>query len=348
MLTQHNYTSIAPDWDKDTILECCQSKNTDQPCTDCCYDSWENELKKVNPAYNEIVELTAQLQSKFDFVTSRRDRYKIWVDELNKAELLARDICYQFKLIAVQSDKIWYNSCQAEDAIEILFCMIRDIYMQIDEIKTLYDSLQSCIMRNNDPALGKGQGILKYLDDYKSKLDATVKTRDDVIKNIVLAIQLAALIRNGISTRDCKENSNSQYDPCSPDQAPCADIGDAALYGFKTVICEWYNAFACETPCSDSSTTSTPSQSKGYLQQGGKTPPDECGPDCELVPTFDFPICNNSFKAEVQSWVDDDNATITTLIDQLNEAKMKQQSLLACKNSLDLAIKAVDPADRCK
>ncbi len=43
-----------------------------------------------------------------------------------------------------------------------------------------------------------------------------------------------------------------------------------------------------------------------------------------------------------------DNATLATLLVQLNDAKMKQQSLLACKNSLDLAIKAVDPAARCK
>ncbi len=144
-----------------------------------------HELNKVNPAYNAIVELTTQLQNKFDFITSSRDRYKTWVDELNKAELLARDICYQLKLIAIQSDKIWYNTCEAEKAVEILFCMLRDIYMQIDEMKTMFDTLQNCITRNNDPALGKGQGILKYLDDYKSKLDATVKTRDDVIRNIV-------------------------------------------------------------------------------------------------------------------------------------------------------------------
>lgn len=348
MLTNHNYTSITQDWDKDTILECCQTNNPDQPCTDCCYDSWENELIKVNPAYNAVVELTTQLQNKFDFITSRRDRYKTWMDELNKAELLARDICYQLKLIAVQSDKIWYNTCEAEKAIEILFCMIRDIYMQIDEIKALYDSLQNCITRNNDPALGKGQGILKYLDDYKSKLDATVKTRDDIIKNIVLAVQLATLIRNGISTHDCPNGTDSPFNPCDPDLTPCATVGDVVYYGFKTVICEWYNAFACDTPCSDTPENCPPPSATSQTQQGETTSTTDCNPDCILIPTFDFPICNNSFKAEVQSWVDTDNATLATLLVQLNEAKMKQQSLLACKISLDLAIKAVDPAARCK
>lgn len=348
MLTNHNYTNIDTNWDKDTILECCQPNNPgDQPCSDCCYDSWENELNKVNPAYNYIVEYANQLQNKVDFITARRDRYKSWVEELNKAEVLARDICYQLKLIAVQSDKIWYNTCEAEKAIEILFCMIRDIYMQVDEIKTLYDSIQNCITRNNDPALGKGQGILKYLEDFKTKLDATVKTRDDVIKNIVYAIQLSSLLRNGISTRDCPSDSGTPYNPCAPDLTPCVTVSGTVYYGFKTVICEWYNAFACDTNCTDPS-TNPPPPPPATTTQGGTTTSTDCNPECELIPTFDFPICNNSFKTDVQAWVDADNATLITLLDELNKAKMKREALLACKTSLDMAIKVVDPAARCK
>lgn len=344
MLTQQNYTDVAPDWDKDTILECCKPGDTSQPCTDCCYDTWETELNKVTPAYNAAVEQTTQLQNKYDLIVSRRDRYKTWLDELDKAETLAREICSQLKLIAMQSDKIWYNACEAEKAIEILFCMLRDIYMQIDEIKTMYDSLQNCITRNNDPALAKGQGILKYLDDFKAKLDATVKTRDDIIKSIVTAVKLATLIRNGISTRDC-DDEDHPYKPCDQDTTPCASLGDAVYYGFKAIICEWYNEFACETPCSDSK--GTPSQS-GNKQAGGMAPQHDHNPDCELKPVFDFPICNNRFRSDVLSWVDADNATLATLLVDLNKSKAKQQSLLACKNSLDQAIKAVDPATRCK
>jgi hypothetical protein len=344
MLTQHNYQNIDPNWDKDTILECCNPENPGgTPCTDCCYDSWENELTKVVPAYNAIVELASQYQTRVDFVTSRRDRYKSWVDEFTKAEGLARDICYQLKLIATQSDKIWFNTCEAEKAIEILFCMIRDIYMQVDELKTLYDSIQNCISRNNDPALNKGQGIFKYLDDYKTKLDATVKTRDDVIKSITLAVQLSSLIRNGISTRDCPKASDPPYNPCAPDLTPCVSIIGTVYYGFKTVICEWYNAFACDTPCADPATPPPPAATTTTT-----TTTADCNPDCELIPTFDFPICNNSFKTDVQGWVDADNTLLVTLTTQLNDAKTRREALLACKTSLDTAIKAVDPAARCK
>ena len=333
MLTQSDYKSVEKDWDKDTILECCKTNDPDQPCSDCCYDSWQSELNKVNPSYSAIVELTALLQSRFDFITGRRDKYKSWVDELDKAETQAREICYQLKLIATQTDRIWHNTCKAEEAIEILFCMLRDIFMQIDELKAILDSLDNCITKNYDQALNKGQGILKYLEEYRAKLIATVKTRDEVIKNIVLAVKLAALLRNSISTEDC--DCEPAYDPCGKDQKPCATINGTAQYGLKALVCEWYNEFACETACDGSS-----AEQKAYGN------PDR--QDCELKPVFDFPICNNSFRNDVQSWVDADNATITDLMGELNEAKMKQQSLLACKISLDQAIKAVDPAARCK
>lgn len=206
--------------------------------------------------------------------------------------------------------------------------------MQIDELQAIFDSLDNCLRKNNLQGLNKNEGIFKYLEEYRLKLIATVKTRDELIKNIVLAIRLAALVRNGISTRDC--DSEPVYDPCAESQEPCATLNGTVYYGMKALICEWYKEFACDTPCSENS----PSQTKSY---GGSQ-----SQDCELKPIFDFPICNNSFKEEVKSWLEKDNADLTELLDELNKAKMKQQSLLACKISLDQAIKAVDPAARCK
>jgi len=345
MLTKHDYKPVNPDWNKETILDCCKTTPPGGTCSDCCYDTWSDELDQINPAYNEALENSIQLQNKVDFITGRRDKYKSWVDELDKAECLARHICHQLKLIAVQSDKIWYNACKAEEAIEILFCMTRDIFMQVDMIKTLYDSLQNCITRNTDPSLVKGQGILKYLDDYKVKLDATIKTRDDVIKNIVDAIRLSSLIRNNISTRDCCVEGEPPFDPCAEDQQPCTSLTGEIYYGFKTIICEWYKAFACDTACSDGGSQGSYQQQK---QMGNPGQQEEHHEHCELIPTFEFPICNNPFRAEVDDWVKKDDGTLKTLNDALHKAKMKKEALLACKTSLDNAIKAVDPSTRCK
>lgn len=349
MLTKHHYDNIADDWDKDTILDCCQTQDPGDPtCVECCYDTWQDELKTVTQKYNSIVEKATQIQNKLTFITDRKNKYKAWLDEINNAQDLALAICNQLELIAVQSDKIWYNSCKAVDAVEILFCMIRDFFMQLDLIKTQYDDIQNCITNNTDPSLVKGQGILKALDDYKAKLDIVIKLRDDIIKNIVAAVKIANLIRNNISTKDCNYEG---YDPCAANPKPCA--GEDIFYGFKTVICEWYNAFACDVPCvdagtTDTSNTNTQSTAQTKTNTDTNTIQSDCGDEnCELLPTFDFPICNNTYKACVQKWLTADETEYTDLTTQLQEANKQKEALTACKNSLTKAIKVVDPKMRC-
>lgn len=345
MLTKHHYDNIVDGWDKDTILDCCKTQPSGDPtCVDCCYDTWQDELKTITQKYNSVVEQATQLQNKLTFITNRRNKYRTWIDELNDAQDLAVAICNQLELIAVQSDKIWYSSCKAVDAVETLFCMIRDFFMQLDFIKTQYDDIQNCITNNTDPSLVKGQGILKALDDYKAKLDIVIKLRDDIIKNIVVAIKISKLLSNNISTRDC----NDSFDPCAKDPKPCA--GDDVLYGFKTVICEWYKAFACDVPCAENGngSTNTDTTAQAKSQTDINTIQDDCGDaDCELIPTFEFPICNNSYKACVQKWLAADETTYTDLTAQLQAANKEKEALTACKNSLVKAIKAVDPKTRC-
>ena len=356
MLTKHNYKPIEDNWDAETILACCGTNPDDPTCVDCCYDVWQKELKIVSQSYTQAVEETNQLQNKWTLISARRNTYKTWVDELDKAENLARDICYQLEIIALQSDKIWYNACKALDAIEILFCMIRDYYMQVDYLKSTYDDLQICITKNNDSSLVKGQGILKSLDDYKQKLDVIIKTRDDIIKSITDAIKLADLIANYISTRDCCAEGNC-YDPCAPNQKPCASSGSNgnAYYGFKAVICEWYNAFECSEPCADSNQNNQ--QQQQYHQQNQQQQNNQnsgnknngCDEEhCELIPTFEFPICNNNYKNCVEQWFEDDDAKLAEVTEKLQEAKKKKEALSACQTSLINASKAVDPKERCK
>lgn len=346
MLTKHDYQDVLPGWDKEKILDCCKSDgNGDNTCVDCCYDSWQDELKKITQKYNSVSENAAQLQNQLTFITDRRNRYRTWDNEIKTAQELAMAICNQLELIAVQSGKIWYNSCKAVDAVEILFCMIRDFFMQLDLIKSYYDDIQNCISNNTDPSLVKGQGILKSLDDYKGKLDAVLKLRDDIIKNIISAIQMANLIRDNISTKDCNYEG---FDPCASNPAPCA-AGDGVYYGFKTIICEWYNAFACDVKCKDGNTETGNGGATASSPQPLKSGTvGDCGDEnCELEPIFDFPICNNAYKDCVEKWLAADEAKFTDLTGKLQEANKEKEALTACKNSLVKAIKSVDPSTRC-
>jgi len=343
MLTQHHYDNVDPKWDEKG-LDCCKTTNPgDSTCVDCCYDSWQDELRIVTQKYSKAAEQAGQYQNKLTLITARRNTYRKWLDEINNSEDLATAICNQLELLAVQSDKIWYNSCKAVDAVETLFCMIRDFFIQLDLISTQYADIQNCISNNTDPSLVKGQGILKALDDYKAKLDIVLKLRDDISKNIVISVQLAHEIANNISTRDCNDN----FDPCAKDQKPCA--GEDIYYGLKTVICEWYNSFSC-IPCKDKgngNTTTTNTASAAPVTTN--TVQSDCSDDdCELLPTLEFPMCSpSSYKDCVQKWLTADETAVTDLTGKLQDANKEKEALTACKNSLVKAIKAVDPKTRC-
>jgi hypothetical protein len=330
MLTKHNYKNLK---DSDIsigegtdIFDCCGGGGPDDSkCTDCCYDNWKDELKKVNQGYSETVEQVDQMKKTLTFVTERRNKFRTWLEELLKAEDMARNICHQLEIIAVQSDKIWLNADKARSAIEILFCMIKDFYFRVDYIKKRYEELQRCIAGNNDSSLVKGQGILKCLDDYLVKLEAVIKTRDELIKLIVEAIKLANLIRNNIST---KENDGS-FKPCEPG-TPCNCDSTDSYYGFKTIICEWYCSFKCDEECvpcaSEGTTTQATAKSKGGGGIKESNPPETC----ELEPTFDFPICNDEYKCRVETMFKADEQSVKDLSDQLKEANKQKEALQAC------------------
>lgn len=366
MLTKHKYQNLSLNWDEGRISDCCTAGSPDDPsCGDCCYDTWQEELKQVTKKYDQINEDSQQLSSRLGFLIDRRSRYKTWKDELDKGEALARAICYQLEIIAGQSQKIWYNSCKAAEAIRILFCMVRDFYFQVDFLKKRFDELQNCITHNHDSSLVKGKGILKCLDEYGVKLDGVIKTRDILVAAVLDAIRLSELIRNGMSTTSCP--CGDDFDPCNPG-APCeckgCDDESKPVYGFRTIICELYCAFGCNVecePCKDDCNEDEPQeQSQQYRQSGqqkqngDKKKPDNFNADdpckcekCELEPQFSFPICNDNYKCLVDQWYADDDSCVKKLEAELRDKTKEKEALLACKTSLQKAITEVDPKARC-
>lgn len=348
MLTNGCYINIKDDWDtsdtRNSVKKCCVDNTQDPTCSDCCYDEWQDQLKVVNQTYGQAGEQADQLKKKLLFITDRRDRYRTWVSELDKTEEKARQICHQLEIIATQSNKIWYNSCKAVEAIEILFCMIRDFYYQVDYLKKRYDVLVSCLNVNHDASLIKGQGILKYLDEYVLKLEIIIKTRDDIIKSALQAIQIANLIRNNISTRECPDKSDN-YDPCQSTEELCPDCTDElnTFYGFKTIICQWYKEFKCDVACGGTETKS--SDPDCAPSTGGDSGDTE---NCALLPAFDFPICNDAYKKSVETWLKTDEAAVAAISIELKDVNKDKESLQACRNSLIKAIATVDPNERCK
>ncbi len=321
MLTEHIYQKLPDTWDE-KIKECCNKEDPSDPqgC-DCCYDTWQGELKDVLTKYSQTEEKAKQLKDQLAVVTDRRDRLKTWYDELTKANDLARMICDQLEIFACQVDKVSTNTDLAVKAIKTLYCMIRDFFMEIDLIKTKYDRLLNCIKCLNNPALAPGQGIMKCLEDYGKKLDILIATRDELIKMLMAAIKIA-----------CRINKNIAVD-----------------FGLATVISEWQTAFNCSVSCDDNGDPCAPTGNKVH-SKGAAAPaqPDSCLGACDMVPIMQFPICKDPYYTCVDEQYKADKKKAEDLAKELLTENKKKESLLACKTSLESAIKEVDPKNRCK
>ncbi|HRN57331.1 MAG TPA: hypothetical protein PLL71_12810 [Agriterribacter sp.] len=322
MLTEHTYQKLADTWDA-KIKACCDKEDPDDPqgCN-CCYDGWQDELKVVKTKYSGSEEKARQLKDELTVVADRRDKLKMWYDELTKANDLARKICDQLEILLTQVNKISTNTDLAVQAIKTLYCMVRDFYMQVDLIKTKYDRLQNCIKCLNNPALGPGMGIMKCLEEYGKKLEIVIATRDEVIKMLMAAIKIACRINKNISVE----------------------------FGLSTVITEWSKAFNCSVQCDDDAAPCPPAGSTANITKTGAAPAqeDSCLGACSLDPILLFPVCKDPYYKCIDDQYEADKKAAEELAKELLKENKKKEALLACKQSLESAIKEVDPKNRCK
>lgn len=324
MITVLNYEKLPDNWNAGT-KNCCDKEDPENPrgC-DCCYDSWQDELKEINLSYNESKEKSEQLKSQLTVVTDRRDRMKAWRDEMETANDLARKICDQIEIMLNQTGKIAINTCFTVKAIKTLYCMIKDFYMQVDLIKTKYDRLLNCIKCLKNPAFGPGLGIMKCLEEYGKKLDALIATRDIILQMMMEVIQIAWRINRSI------------------------DVD----FGLTTILTEWQTALNCAVGCGDDEGQSCrPGDAKNNSNNSQSQQPqaeENCLGSCDLVPIFQFPICKDPYYMCVRDSYSTNQKEVSDLSKQLLEENKKKEGLLACKQSLETAIKEVDPKNRCK
>ena len=319
MLTTYEYDQLDKEkWQSGNILECCFGENPDDPNGkgDCCYNSWQTELVQITSLYSEAEEQAKQLLYEYNLIVQRRDKLKGWYDELTKLDLSAKKICDQLDVMLNQLEKIYTNTELAVKAINILYCMIRDFYLQVDYIKTRYDQLLNCIRCIDNPALAPGQGIMKCLDEYYKKLDAIIKTRDSMVLLILSAIKIANQLSHQIGSD----------------------------FGLSSILESWKFTFNCEEECG------IPEEECANRQIDNPTPKTASlgSEGCVLEPMITFPICNDIYYADLKSKLASDETLAKELAKNLLEKNKRKEELLACKQSLVAAIIEVDPKLRCK
>ncbi|MET0637500.1 MAG: hypothetical protein ABWZ25_15820 [Chitinophagaceae bacterium] len=315
-MQKEKYVELGTDWQTDDAIECC-TKDPGQTPTgcDCCYDSWVEELKKVKQDFGQVNEDAIQLNEQYKQVTAERDKLKSWLDDLDKADDLSRTLCNQVNIMTSQTEKICINTDKSTESIGILFCMVKDFYEQTDLILTLYNDIIACIKCLNSDELTENSGIVKCLTLFYGKLDAVIKTRNEVIKAIMTAIKQSTLLHEQI----CSE------------------------FGLKEIINEWNEILACDEECGSSGAESKPG---GSCKDG----PDVAAGDdkCKLVPVLTLRVCNDPYYKEIKDRYEQDKQEVITLAAELLTINKKREALAACQNSLIAAIKETNPKELCK
>ncbi len=321
-----------PHWDIDKIHRCCPEPpphHPEPPCNpDCCYDVWNWELTQVNIKLKDIgCELT-DAQKHLTVVTTRYGRLKLWHDELTKANELSFAICRQLKLIEGQLESICKNTCFAINAVEILYCMIKEFYYTVDCLQEKYESLMNCIKCLNIPSLNTTSGIGKVLSDYGTALSAVIGTRTALITLMMQVVAGALKLHDELC------------DEC----------------GYQLLIGHCRESLHCGIPCEDEERHHHPAQlaspQQGYAPpqtgygapQPGNAPPQPTAEEFCLAPMLTFPICNDPYYALIADLYKTEKKELDTLTDLVNDLNKEQVALTAIQQSLVKALKEVTPS----
>lgn len=310
----YSYDRLGTDWKDDPAYKCCtEDTNEIPPGCDCCYDTWVKELKDVSLEYKQVSEQAAQINEKYKFIVEERDKFKSWLSDLDKANDLARIVCDQFQVIGSQSERICINSEKTVHSVRILFCMIRDIFEQLDLLLSLYNQIDNCIKCLNSSELPEGSGIRKCLTDYQKALDAVLKTRTELLKAIMKVVRDANVLHEGI----------------------CSGTGQVAI------IEEWLDILNCDDKGSENKSPLDPCSNEA---SGGGS----AGGHCRLKPVLTLPISSDGYYLWLKDKHQEDVQAASTEAKNLVEINKKKEALAACQDSLTKAISEVNPKELCK
>jgi len=305
-----SYHEISTDRD---IFDCCdRTPTTNEPGGDCCYDAWLGDLIQVTADWKAANADAANKELEYNLTVEERDRLKAWFSDWEATDEKADALCRQLELFVLHLQKICVVTEKTDKAIEILFCMIEDLYIRVDRLKAAYDKLLQCINCLKRPELAAGVGIMKCLEDYGLKLDAVLQTRDVLIPQVVTVIELAY----GMHITICEQ------------------------YGLKETILYWKKKFNCNT--------SAPAENTAYGQQTKIEQSGDTHDCCCIEPQISLPIDGDDYYRQLETDYKKVKQDVDLLKKDLDTAKEKRDALLSCKQSLENAINEVNPANKCK
>lgn len=307
------------------IKDCCvKEKQPPETNTggDCCYDGWMLEFKNFDSRYKKADKTVNYITKRLTHLGTQRDMWKAWRDELDKVCDLTKKICQQLEIVIHHTSRISRNEWLTKRAINLLFCMIRDFYMQIDLLKKKYDYLVNCINCLKNQGLVSGQGVMALVEDYGKKITIVLQTRDALIEAVITSISMVNNINKNIG------HNGHQF-------------------GLTTVLHEWKKAFNCERKNQEENDDAKRNEfGREDFHKSGREQEFE---DTGLEPDLRFPVCESKYYKKIEGRYQEDSSKYTDLSKWLLEETKERDNLKALRDGLTSVISDpnVDPSKRC-
>lgn len=307
------------------IKDCCvKEKQPPETNTggDCCYDGWIIEFKNFDSRFKKADNTVNYITKRLGHLGTQRDMWKAWKDELDKVCDFTKKICSQLEIVIHHTSRISRNEWLTKRAVNLLFCMIRDFYMQIDLLKKKYDHLQNCIKCLNNPGLVSGQGVMALIEDYGKKITIVLQTRDALIEAVITSISMVNNINKNLGHHGHQ-------------------------FGLTTVLHEWKRTFNCEGKNQEESDDKR--RNEFGREDFYRTGHEEEFEDTGLEPDLRFPVCESKYYKKIEGRYEEDSRKYIDLSKWLLEETKERDNLKALRDGLTSVISDpnVDPSKRC-
>lgn len=311
-----------PDHQKILIMNCDKVydpfKESDDSCcatitggtdTECgCVDDWKKELKAKGSLYQQKAAEAAKKKDELGLAQDWRNKVKTYFDNVQQSAEKADAITSKVKVILDILEKLCKSTGFSVTAIEILFCMTKELYTKVDEVAACYNNISKAIDCSNDQVLKKG-GITDTWVDYGKKLQDVIAIGNDIFNNIVIALKAATILDESICEKD---------------------------YGIKSAIARIGCIF---------SPTGNGSTSNGGIKSGDDSM-EICCTDKLVCPVF--PLAKDTYYTVTETQLKNADARLAAIKPEYDKASQEANRLQACTDSLTKAIKQAQDAKACK
>ena len=174
-----------------------------------CLEQWKEDLIATSNALIKTQAKAAQAYQLYAYSATWENKLKIYCENVEQTNDLIAEILVELGQFCGQVQVVCENTKCVVQALDVLFCYLKDFFTCTDALNTSLSNLINRIKCLNDPNLGSSI-ILKCLNDMSEKLTATIAGQREILKLIINILKMARILKEMIC--ESEEHDCGLYD----------------------------------------------------------------------------------------------------------------------------------------